>query len=589
MFLPFLPLLIAFITLGVLAHLPVGSAPPILSPWGVILVLWLLSIGVGQLPSRYLGARSILKFSLRRIVVFVLWSGMIYWNRTEPAVPSLFGHFALDEALSFWAFLVSYWLADSLCLDRIKAWQGSALLEKFFQILVHLRLQLPILLLIGLQFGILQTMDWVLFGQPDWQKHLGTFFFSLGSMALAGPFLMVSCWGARPLSSKNAEQIIQAELKANHVSVARVLSWPQEVIATATAGVIGVFPRFRYLLISEQLLQNLTPNELRAVIAHEAGHLKKHHVFFFVLGFIAFNGALVFGWSVLYGFQWFFVWEAVLWPYILLAVLGFALFFRGILGFLSRNFERQADCNSLERTGYLPFKHALLKVAWLNGINPLEDNWHHYGIQQRLRFLADCVVHPRWVELHHQRVFKIKSACVGLAVLFFGFNIFTTFETVQLQFFQFLLPQQIHAFEHDGKTHSRLLQQMTHLATRLQLHNRIEQAEPLYRKILQVAPNDALVLNNLAWLLAKHYEDHPEKIEESIELALLAVQQKDRAFIWDTLAEGHFKLGHNQKAFEAAQHALRLAEKGIGISPEAGLEYYQTRANYFSQFAPTPQ
>lgn len=586
MFIPFLPIILAFLTLGILAQVPISSHfPESFSPWEMVLLLIALSLLIGQVPSRYLGARSMLKFSPRRILFLMLWGGMIYWNRTDQNLPLFFEKFAFNTEFSFFILLLTYWLGDALCLDRTSFWSKSILSEKCRLVLSHLRLQLPILLLMSIQFGIFQVLEYFLLENPEWQKHLLIFLLSLVIMVALGPFIMVSCWGAEPLHSKNAEWIIQEELNANRVPVARIFSWPEHIISTATAGVIGFIPGFRYLLISEQLIQTLTVDELRAVIAHEAGHLRRYHLFFFILSFIAFNGALVFSWHIIYGFQWLFIWEVSIWPYILFAILGFIIFFRIILGYLSRNFERQADCNSLERIGYTPFKQALLKVAWLNGINTEEDNWHHYGVQQRLRFITDCTVHPNRIEFHHQRVSKIKLACVSLALLFFSINVFATSEAVQLQFFQYLLPQQMQSLEQLHQENPLLLKQMTNLATRFQLNNNIAQAEPIYRKILEVSPENPLVLNNLAWLLATHYESSPEKIEESIEFAQLAVAQEDTAFIWDTLAEGYFKLGNQQQAFEAAQHALTLAKQGIGISSEAGLDYYQERSDYFYQLS----
>ena len=60
-------------------------------------------------------------------------------------------------------------------------------------------------------------------------------------------------------------------------------------------------------------------------------------------------------------------------------------------------------------------------------------------------------------------------------------------------------------------------------------------------------------------------------------LAQKALEVKKTAFIWDTLAEDYFKNGLYDEAADASQNALESAEKGIGISVEADLEYYRER------------
>ena len=65
-------------------------------------------------------------------------------------------------------------------------------------------------------------------------------------------------------------------------------------------------------------------------------------------------------------------------------------------------------------------------------------------------------------------------------------------------------------------------------------------------------------------------------------LAQKALEGKKTAFIWDTLAEAYFRNGLYEKAADAAPNALESAEKGIGMSVEADLDYYRKR---FKQMA----
>jgi Zn-dependent protease with chaperone function len=46
----------------------------------------------------------------------------------------------------------------------------------------------------------------------------------------------------------------------------------------ANAMITGVLPRFRYVLITDHLLDNFSEDELEAVVAHEIGHGRQHHL-----------------------------------------------------------------------------------------------------------------------------------------------------------------------------------------------------------------------------------------------------------------------------------------------------------------------
>jgi len=50
-----------------------------------------------------------------------------------------------------------------------------------------------------------------------------------------------------------------------------------------TAGVMGLLPKFRYILVTDSLLDILSKEELNAVMAHEIGHIKYKHILFYIL------------------------------------------------------------------------------------------------------------------------------------------------------------------------------------------------------------------------------------------------------------------------------------------------------------------
>ena len=138
-----------------------------------------------------------------------------------------------------------------------------------------------------------------------------------------------------------------------------LLRWPIFEGRMMTAGIMGMVPRFRYILITESLMDILSIEELKAVVAHEMGHARYRHFFFYLVFFI--------GFAVVSTGLWDFF--AVLlstrpslmriigtggsadasFLYFLLALpilVSMVVYFRYVMGFFMRHFERQADLYS---------------------------------------------------------------------------------------------------------------------------------------------------------------------------------------------------------------------------------------------------
>ncbi len=190
------------------------------------------------------------------------------------------------------------------------------------------------------------------------------------------------------------------------------------------AGVTGAVPWFRYVLITDAMIQNLDDHEIEAVFGHEVGHIAHRHLPFFALFFLGSTGAMSLAFEALGRFGSL---EGLLtaWKYsatvaevadgaLQLAVL--AAYFVVVFGFLSRKFERQADvygCRAVScgRTdcpphadlnapempfspirdlcpvGIRTFANALSEVAALNGMSERSPSWRHGSIARRIAFL----------------------------------------------------------------------------------------------------------------------------------------------------------------------------------------------------------
>jgi Flp pilus assembly protein TadD len=106
-------------------------------------------------------------------------------------------------------------------------------------------------------------------------------------------------------------------------------------------------------------------------------------------------------------------------------------------------------------------------------------------------------------------------------------------------------------------------------------------AERYFRVILRVTPEDPQAQNNLAWVLVTQPAPRAAELHEGLALARRAADTDDQAYIWDTLAESHYRLQQYEAAIHAASKALLLAEAGAGRG-DVPLHYYRERLAAFS-------
>ena len=138
------------------------------------------------------------------------------------------------------------------------------------------------------------------------------------------------------------------------------------------ACVLGLLARFRYVLISEDLLRDCPPEQIKALLGHELGHARHGHLWFYVVFLIA-SGM----WAQITT-DFIITFAYPLWPFIaspigfaMVTVAIWAIMLRIGFGILSRASERQADLYGASMAG--DGKHmsdALYSVARLSGMDP---------------------------------------------------------------------------------------------------------------------------------------------------------------------------------------------------------------------------
>ncbi len=266
---------------------------------------------------------------------------------------------------------------------------------------------------------------------------------------LVAPALLVRIWRTSPLPPGPVRDRLERVCEQTGVRCRDILVWHSGGWMI-NAAVLGVWAPLRYVLLSDALLETMTPEQIQAVFGHEAGHVRHHHIPFFLL--FAFVG-----WLVVTGIT-----EALLWWSVSTAGTGPRLSVETVegigiaatvciwglgFGWLSRRFERQADlvgarcaappaeacrlpCSvhpdeadgpaasrGLCATGVAIFTSALERVAALNGIPQEERSWRHSSIGSRIRFLHALAGDPGRVVRFERLVRRVQSAMLAAAVL----------------------------------------------------------------------------------------------------------------------------------------------------------------------------
>ena len=388
-------------------------------------------------------------------------------------------------------------------------------------------------------------------------------------MILAPP-LVVSLWSCQPLGRGTIRSLIERFCQKENFHIREIVLWPGQGGVFITAGVMGLFGRYRYLLVTQGLLDILDDEELRAVLAHEMGHVKEHHLFFyllFLLGYVVLAYP-VSGVSLLLLFtsdlplslpmrtdHEFMTLISIISTLPLLVLL--VLYFRFLFGFFIRNFERQADLYGLSvmQRAY-PLISALEKVGFHSGNIRDVPSWHHFSIKERVDFLAEAAGNPSLIRKHRGKIRKaLAGYLVGvIAVGVFGYLFYSGVvgkkynEELNLKMLSNLVQ-----LEPDNP----LLQ--LRLGTLYYTRNQPKQAVFHLQHALALDGDNPDVLNNLAWVFATSKGTSLFKPEKALVLAEKAAAISQQPHILDTLAESYYVNGLTAKALATAEKALAAA------------------------------
>jgi Zn-dependent protease with chaperone function len=351
------------------------------------------------------------------ILVWLRWL-CVDWGWTQAAHLSSVG--LLPFAL---ALMIHWWnLTDAVRSVTGHHWTRRAMLVH------HLRFSaMPILLGIalisdGVAFAARHVTDQI---PVPAQAAAGLFGMNalMIVMFLFVPILLVRLWGAQPLPLGQLRQGLQQACESVGVRVAKLMRWPVRGGRMYNAAVVGVLPRFRYVLFTDDLLRDLDHRQLMAVLGHELGHARYGHLWLYLI-FMNIVMVLVMLMSVVnpdmssHGLIPQFDQLDRGDRQLIVSLLTMGALFRLVFGVISRACERQADLAGAEMAGDpAAMQEALKSVALLSGQPENAPNWRHYTIAQRIEFLKRVRSQPTLAAEHHRMIGSMRFSLIVLLVI----------------------------------------------------------------------------------------------------------------------------------------------------------------------------
>jgi len=405
--------------------------------------------------------------------------------------------------------------------------------------------------------------------------EIAYFLVFLLAVTILGPVLIQKFWRCRPLEIGYFRQRIHHLCQRVGVRYTDILYWPIFGGRMITAGVMGLVGRFRYILVTDALLHILNPEEVDAVIAHEVGHVKKHHLLFYLFFFI---GYMVIAYATFDLIVYLIVFFEPVYRFVfftgisrttvttsllsLTIIFNFLIYFRFIFGYFMRNFERQADAFVYTLfDNARPLISTFNKIVTVSGQSADRPNWHHFSIRQRVDFLRRCETDRSHIRRHDRKVRTsialYAAAMVLVGIVGYQLNFGQTGKQLNEKFFETVILKEL---TRGGGNKSSLYGMLGDLYFS---RNSFDQAVSAYRSALELEPDNALVLNNYAWLLATCEDPTYRDPQLALILARKAAALEPSAHVMDTLAESLFINGHIDEAVAAATTARSLAKTNL--------------------------
>jgi Zn-dependent protease with chaperone function len=552
---------------------------PSLSGWLAMALLLILLAGYGKIARKmfsrqqaFTAAGYFQNEKQLSVIALCFYSATLYFcdpkyylslmplGSTMPALVSFAG------LMLFLVYLALMWWAGQSNYEHIFARKYRTLRHIRNNIQANLPIVLP-WIIISLLYDIVALLPF-----PGLQKLVAS---EWGDLLLFGIFLFFvvlffpplvrRLWGCRKLPAGYLRDRLDAFCASQNFTTEYYL-WPLFEGRVLTAGVMGIVPGLRYILITPALIETMSWEELEAVMAHEIGHVKKFHLLLYVFllsGFSLLTGMLAEPLIYLLLSQDFFnkmILSSGIAVENVLTVVGavpllifLLLYFRFLFGFFIRNFERQADLFSLSAIGNArAMISAFEKIARLSGNIRDERNWHHFGIGERIDCLERAERDPKLIERHNRKVRFSLLAYVAVVMLA-GILVYQIPKEelalrYQENFAETVLLQKVKQ-EPDRALWQRLIGDL------MMTRKMEERALTAYEKAFSLEPANPEIMNNLAWLLLTSEQLDLRDPLKALTLARAAATLQPKGHILDTLATAYWANGLLDEAIRAEQQA----------------------------------
>lgn len=313
-----------------------------------------------------------------------------------------------------------------------------------------LGLVLPVLVVFSLGQDLV-AYQWPALSRSAWALPVEVLLMGVLVLVLSPLFIRLA-WPTHPLPAGPLRSRLEQQARRVGFRCSDILVWDTGQ-AVVNACVTGSLPGFRYVLLTDALIDCLNDHEIAAVFGHEIGHIAHRHLLYFGFFFLGSLGVLallgeaidppLLALSNLLGGQSSPALATFIQAGVVLLTVG--LYFLVVFGHVSRRFERQADvfgcravsCGQVDcpphrdldhqaapgsksavicPVGIRIFANALTNVAALNGMEPRARSWRHGSIARRIAFLEGLEGKPE-VETRFQRGVTRLRVIVALGLI----------------------------------------------------------------------------------------------------------------------------------------------------------------------------
>ncbi|HEY3323452.1 MAG TPA: M48 family metallopeptidase [Planctomycetota bacterium] len=244
---------------------------------------------------------------------------------------------------------------------------------------------------------------------------------SMGALWTIGlPQLVIWVWQCKPLPDGELKDRLVALAQRSGVKAREILVWGSRESALLNACVLGAWSRYRYVLISPALVDELGLEETEAVLAHELGHARYGHLSLLFVLMLCISAVIS---PVLDALPENWRQSPLAQGACALALLVFSI--RVFYGTIMRQCEREADLASAELMGTpRPLVNALERLAMITGNIRKVWSWHHGSTAERVEAVTRLSGDPVSSRRFHARLRWLRIALTLLTVAVLGVELF---------------------------------------------------------------------------------------------------------------------------------------------------------------------